>query len=279
MIQDFTIIHRRKPHVFTGIEAPVWSTCLRSLAFVDGAPSFDLMPGDEVYSHAVAYGFLLEAVCGLHSPIVGETEVFGQFKRFAEEWTRLEPGRAPLLQRVLGDAKDLRRRYLNGMGAQSYGSFLRKHLDRKRLDGGRIHLLGGGHLAREILPYLAKHGDVVVHVRTPAKVDFHPYARGLSERAFDGGALVIAAPMTAADIHAWLDGGRPERIFDLRETSGSDPVAAQAVPLQDIFGQIARTKARLSPVVRTMKDEIRLCSEKFNRLEKIRPQGWDDLCA
>src|SRR4051794_17953925 len=97
MIQDLRIVHRRKPAKFAPDHGPlVWATCLRSLAF-GGTPE----TGDEYYLQGEAYRFLLEVVCGLKSPIVGETEVFGQFKVFSQEWVKREPKRASLIQKLL----------------------------------------------------------------------------------------------------------------------------------------------------------------------------------
>ncbi|MBX3022669.1 MAG: hypothetical protein KF799_13435 [Bdellovibrionales bacterium] len=274
MLQNLAIVHRRKPRIFTGTHVPVWSTCLRSLAFADGKPDFELHSDDEIYTQERAYQFLLEIVCGLHSPIVGETEVFGQFKAFAQAWCELDPRRMSLVQRLLNEAKTIRAAHLSHMGTQSYGSWLRKNLDCKR-----VHVIGAGHLSREILPYLAKHAEVVVHSRDPRKVDFHQEVQALDARAFDEGALVIAAPVTAADVRRWLAGAKPKQIIDLRDTSTADPIRADAIPLEHIFGDIRQAKARLLPVVERIKSEILSCSRSLAAEEKVRPQGWDDLCA
>ncbi|NJL24223.1 MAG: hypothetical protein HC902_02935 [Calothrix sp. SM1_5_4] len=217
----------------------------------------------------------MRLVCGLHSPILGETEVFGQFKIFAQSWIEREARRASLVQRVLGDAKTLRTRYLSGLGTQSYGSWLRKNLTAKK-----VHVLGAGHLTKEILPYLEKQAEVVLHVRNPGKVEFFDRVRALHEEAFDHGALVIAAPMSRTEIEAWLK-AHPCQIFDLRDNSSEDAVCSPAprYALKDIFSQIERTKARLIPVVNEIKEEIVSRSEKLAGHAQVRPQGWDDLCA
>lgn len=277
MIQELAIVHRRKPRLFSAAtleSTPVWATCLRALAFVDGRPNFELHPDDEIHTQEGAYQFLLEILCGLHSPIVGETEVFGQFKNFAQEWALKDPSKRPLIQRLLNDVKVLRAQHLSGLGNQSYGSWLRRHLQ-----ATKIHVIGAGHLAQEILPYLAKHGEVVVHARDLTKVTFHDNAQALNACAFDEGALVIAAPVTAAAVEQWLQGRQPKQIFDLRDDSAVDRVCARTVPLQQIFGDIERTKARLLPVVERIKTEIRARSLVLAAQEKVRPQGWDDLCA
>ncbi|NJL24224.1 MAG: hypothetical protein HC902_02940 [Calothrix sp. SM1_5_4] len=58
MLQDFCIVHRRKPRVFQESSAPVWSTCLRSLAFT-GIPhrGIQIHPDDEQYAGSKAYQF------------------------------------------------------------------------------------------------------------------------------------------------------------------------------------------------------------------------------
>lgn len=276
MLQDFSVIHRRKPDVFAGLKDPVWSTCLRGLAFVKGRPDFPIMACDEVYHQHLAYQFLLEIICGLHSPIIGETEVLGQFKIFAQSWVQLDESREPLVQRLLNDAKAIRSRHLSGMGNQSYGSWLRKNLNST---SGQIHILGAGHLVQEILPYLEKQGEVILHARSPDKVGFFSRVLNLKKSRFDKGALVVAAPLSGEEIRQWLNGSTPEQIFDLRDNSSSDAVCPTAVPLAEIFGQIEQTKAQLRPVVEKIKVEIAHRSELVAGQERVRPQGWDDLCA
>ena len=63
-----------------GVPVFKWQTCLRSLVLLpDDFPHEDLAHGEWLEDES-AYRRLLEIACGLHSPLVGETEVFGQFK-------------------------------------------------------------------------------------------------------------------------------------------------------------------------------------------------------
>ncbi len=168
MLNNLNIIHRRKPRVFAPSSVPVWATCLRSLAFAKDLSDIELQEEDAIYAGEEAYAFLLEITCGLHSPIVGETEVFGQFKNFVPHWLAAQPDHTALAKRLLTDAKNLRAKHLSKLGNQSYGSWLRKNVSTED-----VHVLGGGHLAKEILPYLAKQGkNVTLHVRDPAKWTF-----------------------------------------------------------------------------------------------------------
>jgi glutamyl-tRNA reductase len=258
---------------------------LRSLAFASGGGcggdcGFELLPGDEVYTQEAAYRFLLEVVCGLKSPIVGETEVFGQFKLFSQEWLKLEPKHSTLVQKVLSDAKAIRSEYLTGLGIQSYGSWVRG-----TLKPTRVHFLGGGQLVREIYPYLEKQQrDLVLHLRDREKAAvFSAPVHALDEQAFDSGALIIAAPMTAREIGDWLNGEVPRQIIDLRGDSHIDrlQLATQTEIhlLSDIFAQIEKTKAKLLPRLQQVDREIRERSAKAASQSQVRPQGWDDLCA
>lgn len=282
MLQNFCIVHRRKPHVFGSSEqVPVWATCLRSLAFTQSPASIDIHSQDQIFTGPKAYAFLLEIICGLHSPIVGETEVFGQFKIFLTEWLNRQPECSSLVQKILGDAKVLRSKYLSHLGNQSYGSWLRKNVK-----SSEVHILGGGQLVQEILPYLNKQGkSVVMHVRNPRKVDFFSgEVHSLDAQAFSGrGALIIAAPMTAPQIHNWMGThSRPEQIFDLRDNSHLDPVLnsfGESHGLRAIFDQIETNKSKLLPVIERVKSEIVECADKMTAQALVRPQGWDDLCA
>jgi len=273
MLQDLRIVHRLKPAVFGDVPGTrVFATCLRSLAFGE-VPA---LPGDEVYSGEAAYRFLLEVACGLKSPIVGETEVFGQFKTFCQQWVKLEPKRAPLIQRLLSDTKSIRSEHLLNMGVQSYGSWVRS-----RLRDQRVHILGSGQLVSEIYPYLAKQNrDVTLHVRNLARGPEAP-KRLLESQAFDSGALIIAAPMTATEIREWLNGKTPTQIIDLRDTSTDDALnlSSETSKLRCIFKEIEKTKAVLAPRLETIRAEIRDRAVKAAQQSQIRPQGWDDLCA
>jgi glutamyl-tRNA reductase len=154
---------------------------------------------------------------------------------------------------------------------------------RKNLQAERVHILGGGQLVQEILPYLAKHAEVVVHVRQPEKAQalVGPRVRveSLSASAFDRGALVVAAPLSASAVRDWLAQRTALQIFDLRDSSAADAVSTAAISLQDIFAQIEHTRERLKPVVANVKAEIVRLAHAYVAQEKVRPQGWDDLCA
>jgi hypothetical protein len=167
-----------------------WQTCLR-LVVVGPADRIEryqrevshlqLTEDDrssvEFLEGGTAYGRLLEFICGLHSPVIGETEVLGQFKdacqRFQSELA--EPDRDAVIfsafnqvwrnwaAALLEDAKAVRARYLLDLGSQSYGSLVRREL--KSLMGGDVDLLGAGRLALDIVPFIASKYQVTIHCR------------------------------------------------------------------------------------------------------------------
>lgn len=279
MLKDFQVIHRRKPQAFSKPNPLIWETCLRSISFTTDPDHVELTDSDELFVGPHAFQFILEIICGLHSPIVGETEVFGQFKNFAKEWQRREPQRATLIQRLFSDAKEIRSKLLSGMGTQSYGGWLKRHLNARQ-----VHVVGGGQLAQEISPYLVKNSETLtLHVRTLGKVDVKgARIAALSEKSFGGGALVIAAPISAAEVQAWLGVKRPTEIYDLRAESASDPltVACDKIhALGDIFAEIEQTKSRLLPIIDQVKREILARGNRLAAQFVVRPQGWDDICA
>ncbi len=273
MLKNFQLIHRRKPATING-SLLVWETCLRSIGFGAGDGR---EPQDEIFEGAAAYRFLLEVICGLHSPVVGETEVFGQFKNFSKLWLEQEPQRAALVQKLFMEAKELRSKHLRGLGTQSYGGWIKRQLKESQ-----VHVFGGGQLVEEILPYLQKSAEkVTLHVRQPIKAaHLNVEVKDLAERAFDRGALIIAAPVKAQDIEQWLK-HQPAQVFDLRDDSHVDRLTTSPKHhvLQDIFHEIEHTRARLLPVIRDLKAEIHARAEKVANQVHVRPQGWDDICA
>lgn len=276
MLKDLHVIHRLKPRQFDSGAPLFWETCLRSLAFVRGDQLVLRDTTDELFSHAEAYRFILEIICGLHSPILGETEVFGQFKQFVGKWAKGEPVRAPLIQRWLMDAKEIRAAHLNKLGVQSYGSWIKRHLKPEP-----VHILGAGQLVQEILPHVQKKSLLVqLHVRDPRKV---AGSVQIKNGGFKGGAVIIAAPMSAQEIEAWMGTQKANQIFDLRGTAAEDPIgksiAKRLHRLQDIFSEIQSTRAQLQPVVEKVRQEILVRSQRVEAFAQIRPQGWDDICA
>lgn len=275
-----------------------WRTCVRSLwiGFVSehdlGALS-DLSEAFEVLTGEAAYCFLLEVVCGLKSPLVGETEVAGQFRNFyssqdidlsyfAHEWKKL-------FSSLMSDLKWVRSSHLIGLGSQSYGSLARRLL--KGHSG--ITMIGGGHLAGEILPWLNKdHNDMTCIVRRAEarkelKTQF-PKVQFCGLETFfslSNEALVIAAPVRAYEVMEWLKTKQfsLKTIIDLRENSEIDKIqiadSVTLLTLNDFFQMIQQNKTQLEEKVQLARNAIHGRTQERFLEQSLRPFGWDDVCA
>src|SRR5215471_12267924 len=178
VIDQLVIVNLRReardkmPAVLNGIE---WQTCLRRILFLNARDNRDLIetveagdlipPTVEIFRGQAAYAFLLEVICGLNSPIVGETAVMGQFKEFLlnakfpnSSWGNFL---RQLATNLMIDAKRVRTRHLQGLGSQSYGSLVRQYVKGMPT----VAVLGSGKLAREILPWLIGKTTVRVFCR------------------------------------------------------------------------------------------------------------------
>jgi len=278
-----------------------WGTCLRQVYFGDrslvteslqqglangqngsGTPP-QLKEGQE------AYQYILEVICGLHSPMLGETEVLGQFRdmaiRSSEVSTEVNQKMKKFFLAWLSDAKVIRSKYLENLGAQSYGSLIRKMTK----DHNKIHMLGGGQLAQEILPWL-KHKEAQLLVRNPQKVV--PLIEGFShvkvaplkeEVVSQAQVLVVAAPLSSQEIQNLLPGNTQiQMIIDLRGSSEADPLKlsqTQVYTLQKFFSEIDANQEKVLKKVKQAKQHIQqLTQDRWNGAD-VRPFGWDDICA
>src|SRR5207253_9647180 len=170
-------------------------------------------PVVEVVRGQDAYRFLLEEICGLNSPIVGETAVMGQFKEFLLNAKFPKNSWGSFLRRLatnlMIDSKRIRHEHLQGIGSQSYGSLVRHHV--KGMPA--VAVLGAGKLAREILPWLIGKTKVRVFYRNWERakdlfeiypeIDLTKYADAETGWEEAEAGLVIAAPMKAGDVARW----------------------------------------------------------------------------
>ena len=247
----------------------------------------------EVFRGHDAYRFLLETICGLNSPIVGETAVMGQFKEFSQRakfqttpWGRFL---RQLTLNLMMDAKRVRTRHLQGLGSQSYGSLVRQEV--KGLP--TVAVLGAGKLAREILPWLIGKTKVRVFYRNwqNAKdlVEQYPEielvqysdADATSEQ-FEAG-LVIAAPLQACQVERWIESQSATftKCLDLRGEAARDPVSMNGVviKLNELFDALRSERGRLRGHIEAARDAIKQLVERQLEQAQFRPFGWEDLCA
>jgi glutamyl-tRNA reductase len=288
------------PAVLNGLE---WQTCLRRILFlnrtdnaalISTADTGNLYPGSvDVYRGHEAYGFLLEVICGLNSPLVCETAVMGQFKEFCAHAKIANTPWGWFLRQftsnVLVDAKRVRHEHLQGIGSQSYGSLVRQHLKGMPT----VAVLGAGKLAREILPWLAGKTSARVFCRNSERakdlLTEYPEIKLDQYSTEDAGwqqeetGLVIAAPIKAAEVEAWVRSQTTtfSRCLDLRGDAASDPITLPipVIKLSELFEALRSERQRLEGRVDSARGAIKqLLARQVNQAQ-FRPFGWEDLCA
>lgn len=262
--------------------AVVWRTCVREIALVE--PRSPIPTGARVWHDEAAYAHLLEVICGLDSPMVGETEVLHQFKVFTAGLPSDHGMWREITRSLLIDARAIRSRYLIGLGSRSYGSAVR------RLVNGtpRVALAGTGMLAREIAPFLVG-GERIVDLwgRRPRvdgfeHVSYMPLAAPAAAAIEGPVAMVIAAPLPSVEI-ARLAGRyrQPIVLIDLRAEGAQDPPppVAPIVTLDDVFAGVQDAARAAEVRVQAAKDDIRHRARQFATRAKLNPSGWHDLCS
>lgn len=280
------------------LRAFYFKTCLRQLAIVDAetAASIEIQPTDDVHRGGEAYRFLLEVICGLRSPLVGETEVSGQFKLAVAAYpipaTPWGQQLKRFFQNLFEDAKRVRQNHLVDLGSQSYGSVLRREF--KRLPQVKtIHILGAGHLVQEVLPWIAKDGiKIHVHCRNPEKArsafagrtDYEIHSLKETVAFGPDDAFVVAAPVTAEWLQTWMSSHAnhaPEIIADLRADSAEDRIAlnCRVLDLSQVFSHISETQSHLDACKAAALKAIEAAVQERHRYVEYRPFGWEDVCA
>lgn len=291
-------------------------TCLRLVRLVPADVPGQTPTSADVLGEDQAYERMLEIICGLHSPLVGETEVLGQFKAAIEEQLAKEsesPYRSTLAQwakALLEDAKEIRERHLRDVGSQSYGSLVRRELRALMVSDCtvRVDVVGAGQLAAEILPWTVKAArgeNVVVHARrieqAQVVVASIPGAKvaQLTLGANDGQrsvahqlekrnpkqkrVLIVAAPLSAAELREFIADVGPHfhLVLDLRGEAGRDPLHLDAVTrtlaLDEIFSSLTDARAKAESRRREALADVRSRVEKRLRATTFRPFGWDDI--
>ena len=305
MIDQLVIVNLRRearekmPAVLNGIE---WQTCLRRILFLNARDHRDILdtietegllpPIVEVFRGQQAYRFLLETICGLNSPIVGETAVMGQFKDFLQNAKFANSSWGNFLRQLatnlMIDAKRVRHEHLQGLGSQSYGSLVRQHV--KGLPA--VAVLGSGKLAREILPWLIGKTRVRVFCRNLERaqslraefpeIELVPYSSEVGWNEGEAG-LVIAAPLQSDEVARWSKSQRVSftKCLDLRGEAASDAVTSPSIviPLHELFAALRAERERLESHVDAARAEIKQLVARQTQQAQFRPFGWEDLCA
>ena len=299
MSNEIVVIHLEKNRNFAGPDLNLsavdwikWETCLRVVYFGVSAnlPS-ELTSEAEVYRGSEAYFFCLHTVCGLKSPMLGETEVWGQFKGLFRNFDFASVSFGKEMQKFINclfaDGKLIRHTHLTGLGSQSYGSLARRLL--RGLD--EVNFIGAGSLVQQMLPWLVKgRKKVRIFCRNkdqgiqrleelkvlPEHVEVVPMQEGLHHSV--RGGLIIAAPLPAEVIGSLFSGRQLEKVVDLRENSTKDRLEmdCHVIALVDFFKEIESTRSAVAEKVIAAERDIRLLADKhFNH--DFRRVGCDEL--
>lgn len=140
-------------------------TCLRFIALRRRLPAA-FPPDVQVYQGIMAYRFMLEVACGLHSKIQGESEIFGQIKQAWKQYHEADPVASKplhtLMQHLFADTKRIRTHYLHGIGGQSYAGATQKLLGLKKNQS--VLIIGAGQFGAMLA---AKLPNVTLMNRSP----------------------------------------------------------------------------------------------------------------
>jgi glutamyl-tRNA reductase len=319
---ELLVINQRKDQPALGAQSLIWlqdllaesfslNTCLRRVWVTRRTPvlekvlsSSDYRDQIEVYSGKEAYRFLLTVGAGLESAIPGETDVFGQLK---EAWKAYEASPTeflreirPTIQRLFEDVKEIRFRFLQGMGGSSYGSLTRMLLGQER--EGAVLLVGAGQMARSIVPYLSD-SELWLWNRTPErmkplleKIKGLPAAQKAevldatpaAELAAWSGAehVVLCIPsdpvMDRKRVEAWkANGGRSGSVLHLGILKAKGTPWAEVPNLKTLSDLFAIQRDQ-GAARKTQLDQARAaCLEKANLRSLGGPSslahGWEDL--
>jgi glutamyl-tRNA reductase len=248
--------------------------------FVHDLPPHTLQ--GRVVTDEEAYAVLLEVVCGLRSPLAGETEVQAQFKAFLSSLDpALDRDLLRIGQRVLADAKSIRQRHLQGVGVIAYGPLTARFVPA----GRRVVLVGTGALAADLSAALRNEHPIDSWGRRP-ETGQRGYAMLAtascgSVHSMDAATLIVAAPIAQSDADA-LTKCYPGilEIIDLRGRHAwlSVPDDCRLITLDDLFREASLVGPGAARIDAARRD-IQEFSRAFTMRDELRPFGWDDLWA
>ena len=280
----------------------LWQTCLRQILFSDESlfQAFSVDQDCEIYRDLEAEEFLIQVLCGLKSPLVGETEVFGQFKNW---WTQLPVGDFKgkfegRVQNLFSAVKKIREESLCGLGSQSYGSLLRKKIDEHFAKNSDLKIcidfIGAGQLVEEIVPWVQKKWAYRIRCRQPDKVRSEKRfgepleTLHLEDNTLVSQCLVIAAPLQHDELNLWIKQRSPNEpnanrpiIFDFRHDSlkfQSDLISGQNYyDLNALTTEVEEHKQSIKSQVEQAHLSIQSWKQAEMKRAQVRPFGWDDL--
>jgi glutamyl-tRNA reductase len=284
-IVSLVLVHRQPGQAAVPAGIPAWRTCLREVLFFHDEEAAALLGQPIVEGEA--YQLLLEVICGLRSPLLGETQVMGQFKTFLGSLGKDQSALRRVGQRLLGEARAISERHLRQLGSRSYGSATRKRV----ADCQQVAVIGTGALAHELLKFLADGTRRVDQwgrrapggVTCPAGVTYRQLGDGaVGPLSSASTAVIVAAPVPSAVVDAVA--GRYAglcRVIDLRGERDLGPldVAAPVVTLSELFTEIEAARRESVQHIEAARQGIGQFSREYELRDELHPFGWDDVCA
>jgi glutamyl-tRNA reductase len=283
------LVHRKRNGNPLQFPVPIWRTCLREIAFFDfhqfEMSKIDLSQEDEVYQSEEALSFLIEVICGLHSPVLGETEVQGQFKEFLASESQLD--RLPVefnkfSQEIFRIVKIVRSEHLSQLGCHSYGSWVRQ----RSRNIPNIGIMGSGHLVEEILPWLKKKKDLHLIARnTDRAIKLKNQYPNLIIHSLEKvplvDGLVIAAPLSDSFLTEQISKYKClHSIFDFRGESELQEIPKlNYYSLNKIMSDLQLNKKSRETAILKSKECLSHILNQQIRKANLRPGGWEDLCG
>lgn len=273
----------------------LWETCRRKIYFYLDETGF-VADGRGFMNGLEAESFLLEVLCGLHSPVIGETEILGQFRQFINvnskhEWVQKFQSRMQVWFSLI---KEVREKYLYNFGSQSYGGYLRRILQNQN----NVQIIGAGSLVEDVLPWLqAKKVQVFARnleksqiqvmkhfshfVEAGGSLSLHPLENTLPSSE----VLVIAAPISHEQLKTIVSNStnKWKCVIDLRRDAklfnDRDPQIESWITLEHVMEFFSQQKDLLASRQKqafTAVEQWRLA-----QMDKVtlRPFGWEDLCG
>lgn len=300
-MEQLRLIHL-PPHQDPGFLArfPLWKTCLRQIVFLPSDMMEFHTEQHPILDGAEALQFLIEVLCGLHSPLVGENEVLGQFKQFLlnQGDSAFFDSQQKWIQFVLQEVKKIRAQHIHRLGSKSYGSLLRK-LTQEQME---VSIFGTGQFAEEILPWLSHKKKIQMIGRNSQRLQFfegkYPQLSIVTLHQKNKVALaphvLIAATVSNESVLEYFnknDLSQVKCIYDLRGLASEQEelellqmlkqagLRCEVIFLRHLFQSMESQRQQNLQLIGHIKIELNQNISAFlNRLEH-RPLGWDDLCA
>lgn len=151
----------------------ILKTCQRTLVISTSSLPSKWSAKNELIMGKDAYILLLEIICGLQSKLIGENEIVAQFKTAYQSYNE-NPNKCTtlllILEKLFKDAKEVRTKYLLGLGQKTYSSLTRKHiLKHENVDS--VLILGSGQLAEDLINQFKKKVNVFISARNQKKME------------------------------------------------------------------------------------------------------------